>query len=90
MCAQLKQLAASANQPYRVRLYRFGRIENYTIAQYTEKSEDLLQAKLAQFPRGTGFVLVPDSFPSEEQRKFEDHARALFDKAGMSLVVEHQ
>ena len=90
MCAQLQQLAASANQPYRVRLYRSGRIENHTIAQYSEKSEALLQAKLAQFTRGTSFVLAPDALASKEQRTLEDHAKALFDEAGMSLVVEHQ
>ena len=90
MCTQLQQVAAPANPPYQVTLHRSGRAENYTIAQYSEKSEALLQAKLAQFPRGTSFVLIPDALPSRDQSTLEDHVRALFAEAGMSLVVEHQ
>ncbi len=90
MCTRLKQLAALSNAPYRVRLYRSGRRENHTIAQYTEKSEALLRAKIAQFPRGTSFVLVSDAFPSEEQTTLEIHAKALFDELGMFLVVARQ
>lgn len=44
MCTRLKQLAASSNPPYRVGLYRSGRAENDTVAQYTEKVEALLEA----------------------------------------------
>ena len=90
MCTQLKQLAASADAPYRVSLYRSGRTENDTIAQYSEKNEDLLQEKLDQFPRGTSFIMMSDSTQSEEQQNFESHIRALFEKAGMSLLMEKQ
>ena len=89
MCNQLKRLAATANPPYQVRLYRLGRSENDTVAQYSEKSEALLQAKIAQFPRGTTFSLKSDQAVSDAQKALDDHARELFKKAGMILTVEH-
>ncbi|MGI4829352.1 MAG: hypothetical protein ACRYFU_14340 [Janthinobacterium lividum] len=90
MCTKLRQLTASADQPYHVRLYRQGRTENHTIAQYSEKSEALLQVKLTQFPSGTTFILDPDPFPADGQIAFEEHSKMLFKKAGMSLIVEHK
>lgn len=90
MCTKLKQLAASANQPYYVRLYRYGRTENHTIAQYSEKSEALLQAKLTQFPSGTTFILDSDPFPGDGQVALEEHAKVLFEKAGMALTIERK
>jgi hypothetical protein len=40
---QLRQFAATAGPPYNVTLYKSGENQNHQIAQYTEKSIDLLE-----------------------------------------------
>ena len=85
MCIQLQQMAATAGPPYNVTLYRSGENQNYEIAQYTEKSLDLLEEKLQQYPKGTRFTLLPGSPSSADQQSLEQEAVKLFAKHGMML-----
>lgn len=86
MCGQLKSIIAiSAGPPYHVTLYRSGTTENHQVAQYSEKSLDLLAEKVAQFPKGTTFDLIPSSPQTGDQKALEDEARMIFTKSGMKL-----
>lgn len=85
MCIQLQQIAATAGPPYNVTLYRSGENQNYQIAQYTEKSLDLLEEKLQQYPKGTHFTLIPGSPSTADQQSLEQEAVALFARHGMML-----
>ena len=86
MCGQVKQLAGRANAtPLSVSAYRSGPNENYEIAQYSAKSLELLEAKVAQFPRGTRFSLTETSPQNQDQKKLDDQVQALFEKNGMVL-----
>jgi hypothetical protein len=89
MCTQLKQIADQAPAgpgPYPVSAYRLGRNENYQVAQYNPKSLELLEAKIAQFPRGTKFSLTPTSPQNQDQKQLEDEVQAIFEKNGMILL----
>jgi hypothetical protein len=85
MCTQLQQIAATAGPPYNVTLYRSGENQNHQIAQYTEKSLDLLEEKLQQYPKGTHFTLIPGSPSTADQQSLEQEAATLFAKHGMML-----
>ncbi len=85
MCTALKQTAAAAGPPYRVMVSRQGERQNYQVAQYTEKSIELLEEKLRQYPRGTNFVLVSNLPTTEDQKTLEREAAAVFAKCGMKL-----
>jgi hypothetical protein len=90
MCGQLKNIIASAaGPPYHVTLYRSGTTENHQVAQYSEKSFDLLAEKVAQFPKGTTFDLIPSSPQTGDQKALEDEARMIFTKNGMKLQAAH-
>jgi hypothetical protein len=78
MCTQLKQIADQAKSgpgPYPISAYRSGRNENYQVAQYNLKSLELLEAKIAQFPRGTRFSLTPTSPQNQDQKRLEDEVQ---------------
>ena len=89
MCAQVKQIADQAKAgpgPYPVSAYRSGQNENYQVAQYSSKSLELLEAKIAQFPRGTKFALTPTSPQNQDQKQLEEQVQALFERNGMILL----
>jgi len=44
---------------------------NYEIAQYSAKSLALLYAKIAQFPKGSRFVITNDTTADEEQGRLK-------------------
>jgi hypothetical protein len=48
-------------------------------------SRDLLAAKIAQYPRGTNFVLSSAWARTSDQQKLEAEVRALCKELGMSL-----
>lgn len=85
MCTQIEQMAAIAGPPYNVTLYRSGENQNHQIAQYTEKSLDLLEEKLQQYPKGTHFTLIPGSPSTADQQSLEQEVSRLFAKHGMKL-----
>ena len=66
--------------------HRSGENQNHQIAQYTEKSLDLLEQKLQQYPKGTPFILIPGSPATADQKSLEQEAATLFAKHGMKLV----
>ena len=89
MCAQLKQIADEAKRgtgPYNITASRSARNESYQVAQYNPRSLDLLDAKIAQFPRGTRFTLIPTSPQNQDQMKLEGDVKAILEKNGMRLV----
>lgn len=89
MCTQLEQIADQAKSgsgPYPISAYRSGRNESYQVAQYNPKSLELLDAKIAQFPRGTRFSLIPASPQNQDQKRLENDVRTILEKNGMSLL----
>lgn len=89
MCTQLKQIADQANSgsgAYPISAYRSGRNENYQVAQYNPKSLELLEAKIAQFPRGTRFSLMPTSPENLDQMSLENKVKTIFENNGMILL----
>jgi len=89
MSAQLKQIAdqaKSGSEPYPISAYRSGRNENYQVAQYNPKTLELLEAKIAQFPRGTKFSLTPASPQNQDQNQLDDEVQAILEKNGMILL----
>jgi hypothetical protein len=89
MCMQLKQIADQAKSgsgPYPISAYRSGRNESYQVAQYNPKSLELLDAKIAQFPRGTRFSLIPTSPQNQDQLRLEDEVGKIFEKNEMILL----
>jgi len=46
----------------------------------------MLEAKIAQFPHGTRFSLIPTSPQNQDQKQLEDEVQALFEKNGMILL----
>jgi hypothetical protein len=89
MCAQLQQIADQAKPgsgPYPISAYRLGRNESYQVAQYNPKSIELLEAKIAQFPRGTSFSLIPTSPQNQDQKSLENEVKTIFEKNGMILL----
>jgi hypothetical protein len=85
ICTQLQQFAATAGPPYNVTLYKSGENQNHQIAQYTEKSIDLLEEKLGQYPKGTKFTLISGSPATADQKSLEQEAATVFAKHGMKL-----
>jgi hypothetical protein len=89
MCTQMKQIAYQAKSgsgPYPISAYRSGRNENYQVAQYNLKSLELFEAKIAQFPRGTRFSLIPISPQNQDQRQLENEVQTILEKNGMTLL----
>jgi hypothetical protein len=90
MCQQLNQLAERARtKPYFISVYKQGENENYEIAQYSAKSLKLLGAKIAQFPKGSRFIMTNGSPKSEEQKKLDSSVRDLLNSTGWSPNVTH-
>jgi hypothetical protein len=84
MCQQLNQLAKRAQtKPYLISAHKQGENENYEIAQYSAKSLKLLGAKIAQFPKGSRFIMTNGIPKSEEQKKLDGGVRALLEQHGM-------
>lgn len=87
MCQQLNQLADSArNEPYFISAFKQGENENYEIAQYSAKSLEMLGAKIAQFPKGTRFVMRNSTPESKAQKQLDDRVKDLLEQHGM--IVE--
>ncbi len=88
MCQQVNQLAERARtMPHSISAYKQGQSENYDIAQYSAKSLELLDDKIAQFPKGSQFSLIKSSPQIEEQKKLEDSVQSMLEKRGM--ILEH-
>ena len=86
VCRQLRELASKAlSIKPTVSLSKSAPFEGYRIGQYTPKSLELFEAKLAQFPASTTFTLIPTSPRNGDQLEFEQVAVALFTKHGMTL-----
>ena len=86
MCREVRELASAAASPVQnVLLNSSANFEKYDIGPYSAKSLDLFEAKLAQFPKGTKFNLIPTSSRNNDQIKLEHEAAALFTKHGMTL-----
>ena len=84
MCQQLNQLADRArSKPYLISAYKQGENENYEIAQYSAKSLELLGAKIAQFPKGSRFVIANSTPQTEDQERLEDKVKELLEEHGM-------
>jgi hypothetical protein len=84
MCRQLNQLVERARtKPYFISVYKQGENENYEIAQYSAKSLKLLGAKIAQFPKGSRFIMTNGGPKSEEQKKLDSSVRGLLEQHGM-------
>jgi hypothetical protein len=74
MCQQLNQLADRAQtKPYLISAYKRGENENYEVAQYSEKSIELLGAKIAQFPKGSRFAMTISTPQTEDQKPQHVH-----------------
>jgi hypothetical protein len=88
MCSNLRQLASQASSPKpNVTLNRSAIYENYQIGPYGSTSMELFEAKLAQYPKGTKFALIPTSPRNGDQLALEREAEALFAKYGMTLEI---
>jgi hypothetical protein len=86
MCQQVNQFATTARtKPYSVSAYKNGENENYEIAQYSSKSLELLGAKIAQFPKGSRFVMTNNTPDSQEQKQLDDRVKDLFAQHGMVI-----
>ena len=88
ICTQLQITVEHAGPPYYVTAFRARNIESYGVAQYTAKSLTLFDEKVAQFPRGTKFALMPGSPQAEDQKALGDDIQKIFEKNGMALQVE--
>jgi len=87
MCQQLNQIADRArNKPYSISAFKQGENENYEIAQYSAKSLELLGAKIAQFPKGTRFVVRNSTPESKAQKQLDDTVKDLLEQHGMIVV----
>jgi hypothetical protein len=89
MCQQLNQLADRARtKPYFISAYKRGENENYEIAQYSAKSLELLGAKIAQFPKGSRFVMTNTTPQTEEQKRLDDKVKNLLEEHGMTAELD--
>jgi hypothetical protein len=87
MCQLLEQIAdRSRNKPYPISAFKQGENENYEIAQYSAKSLELLGAKIAQFPKGTRFVVRNSTPESKAQKQLDDRVKDLLEQHGMIVV----
>lgn len=88
MCDGIENTRRLAATPYRVQVPS-GIVwtMQVTVAQYAPQTQELLDAKVAQFPKGTHFVLTPVG-PTDPQEL--DKVRALFEKHGMVLDGTNQ
>jgi hypothetical protein len=60
---------------------------SFTLAQYNQLSLDSLKKKLAQFPKGTKFVLPPaDPNPSPEEEKVREEIFRFAEKNGITVM----
>ena len=85
MCWELKNLASLATSSPQVSLNAPAPYDGYRIGQYSCKSMELFEAKLAQFPTGTRFKLVRQFPQTGNQLKLEQEAQALFKNHGFTL-----
>jgi hypothetical protein len=86
MCKEIHQLASEASSlKHDVSLDRSSPMESYQIGQYTSKSWELFEAKIAQFPAGSKFTLNTAMPRNGDQLKLDEEAEALFTKHGMKL-----
>ena len=90
MCQQLRQLADRARTtPFSISAYKQGENENYEIAQYSAKSLELLGVKIAQFPKGSRFIMADGISESEEQKMLDGSVRDLLEQHGMVVERDH-
>ena len=89
MCQQINQLAERARtKPYIISVYKQGENENYEIAQYSAKSLKLLGTKIAQFPKGSRFIITNGSPNREEQKKQDGIVKSLLEQQGMVVELD--
>ncbi|MGH9587653.1 MAG: hypothetical protein ACRD3F_11920, partial [Acidobacteriaceae bacterium] len=62
--------------------------QSFQIAQYEIGSLELLDAKVAEFPRGTRFVLPPWVPNDSDRQKLEDRVKAILARHGMVLAKD--
>jgi hypothetical protein len=89
VCTESERIADQSKAgpgPYPVSAFRSGRNEIYQVAQYHPTSLELLEEKIAQFPRGTRFSLISTSPQNRDQMQLEDQVQELFEKNGMTLL----
>ena len=85
-CHSLKaELAFAQAKPYRLLVHKSAGIAIYRIAQYVPKSLELLDAKIAQFPKGARFAME-GQMEGEEQQQLGRRVKDLLEKNGM--IVE--
>ena len=90
-CQQIEMQADQIPpQPYPVSINNFSGSLDIQVAQYGVKSLPLLDAKVAQYPRGTRFLLAGNGVNTEEQHRLEERVRAAFTAQGMVLTEEPQ
>jgi hypothetical protein len=88
MCWELNRLAALASSKPTVSLNAPSPYDGYRIDQYSCKSLELFEAKLAQFPSGTKFTLTQVYPRTGDQLRSEAEAEPLFKKHGMTLELQ--
>ena len=84
MCRAVNQEQMMERPPYQVTLFANEGSENIRLGAHEIPSLELLKAKLAQYPRGTAFAMMPPTGSGDVQR-FQQRVRAAFDDAGMTL-----
>jgi hypothetical protein len=90
VCDQAKALAMQIGDgPYSVVANDFGDNQSFSVGWYTDmKSPKLLDAKVAQFPRGTRFLMVDSGLRSATETALEKQVREIFEKDGMTLEMQ--
>lgn len=74
-------------QPYEVQLSPMPHgTMTFSIGQYHIQSLELFEKKVAQFPKGTRFALIPWTNADSDGRKLQDNVKAIIVKHGMLLV----
>jgi hypothetical protein len=85
---EFHQLASEASSPAPYVTVNHSMLgENYQIGPYCSRSLALLEAKIAQFPKGAKFTLMPNSPRSGDQIKLEHDTETLFTKHGLALEL---
>lgn len=85
VCQQLKQDAAEAVAPFHVMIIGFLDDPRFRIGSYSCPSFELFDAKIAEYPKGSKFVLDVGTSPSEDLTLMVDQMLKVFAAHGMSV-----
>ena len=85
VCEQTHNLLQFNTSPLNVTAYSREDQRNFGVGPFQVKSLDLLDAKIAQFPRGTRFMLIPSSPPTADQKALEQQVTEIIMSKGMSI-----